>query len=61
MPLRYSWKCVGVQQWKKWANILDAFGALALAIAPLHSTFIRQIDGVICHLACLLTLHCALS
>ena len=45
----------------KWAKILDAFGALAFAIAPLHSTFIRQIDVVSCHLACLLTLHCALS
>ena len=49
------------QQWKKWAKILDAFGALAFAIAPLHSTFIRQIDGVGCHPTCLLTLHCALS
>ena len=27
----------------------------------LHSTFIRQIDGVNCHPACSLTLHCALS
>ena len=49
------------QQWKKWSKILDAFGTLAVAIAPLHSTFIQQIDGVSCHLACLLTLHCALS
>ena len=49
------------QQRKKWAKILDAFGALAFAIASLHSTFIGQIDGVGCHLACLLTLHCALS
>ena len=48
-------------QRKKWSKILDAFGALAFAIAPLHSTFIQQIDGVSCHLACLLTLHCALS
>ena len=46
---------------KKWAKILDAFGALAFAIALLHSTFIRHIDGVNCHPACLLTLHCALS
>ena len=46
---------------KKWAKILDAFGALAFAIAPQHSTFIGQIDGVGCHLACLLTSHCALS
>ena len=49
------------QQRKKWAKILDAFGALAFAIAPVHSTFIGRIDGVRCHLACLLTLHCALS
>ena len=49
------------QQRKKWSKILDAFGALAFAIAPLHSTFIQQIDGVSCHPACLLTLHCALS
>ena len=40
---------------------MNAFGALAFAIAPLHSTFIGQIDGVTCHPACLLTLHCALS
>ena len=49
------------QQRQKWAKILDAFGALAFAIAPLLSTFIRQIDGVGCHSACLLTWHCALS
>ena len=49
------------QQRKKWSKIFDAFGALAFAIAPLHSTFIQQIDGVSCHAACLLTLHCALS
>ena len=35
--------------------------ALAFAMAPLHSTFIQQLDGVSCHPACLLTLHCALS
>ena len=52
---------VGPQQRKKWSKILDAFGALAFAIAPPHSTFIPQIDGVSCHPACLLTLHCALS
>ena len=34
---------------------------LHLQLAPLHSTFIQQIDGVSCHPACLLTLHCALS
>ena len=49
------------QQRKKWSKILDAFGALAFAIAPLHYSFIQQIDGVNCHPACLLTLHCALS
>ena len=36
------------QQRKKWAKILDAFGALAFAIAPLHSTFMQHIDGVGC-------------
>ena len=54
-------KGVEPQQRKKWSKIFDAFGAFAFAIAPLHSTFIRQIDGVSCHPACLLTLHCALS
>ena len=49
------------QQRKKWSKILDAFGALAFANAPLHSTFIQQIDGASCHPACLLRLHCALS
>ena len=49
------------RQWKKWSKVLDAFGAVAFAIAPLHSTFIHQTDGVSCHPACLLTLHCALS
>ena len=41
--------CVEPQLRKKWSKILDAFGALAFAIAPLHSTFIQQIDGVGCH------------
>ena len=49
------------QQQKRWSTVLDAFGALAFAIAPLHSTFIQQLDGVSCHPASLLTLHCALS
>ena len=49
------------QQRKKWSKILDAFGAPAFAIAPLHSTFMRQINVVSDHRACLLTLHCALS
>ena len=48
------------QSWKK-TKFLDTFAALAFAIAPLCSTFIRQTDGVGCHPACLLTLHCALS
>ena len=48
-------------KWKKWARILDVVSALAFAVAPVHSTFIRQSDGVNCHPACLLTLHCALS
>ena len=49
------------QQRRKWSKILGAFGALAFAIAPLHSTFIQRIDGVSRHPACLWTLHCALS
>ena len=52
---------VGPQQRKRWSKFLDAFSALAFAIAPLHSNFIQQLDGVGCHLACLLTLHCASS
>ena len=52
---------VEAQQRKRWSKILDAFGALAFAIAPLHSTFIQQIDAVSCHPACLLTWQCALS
>ena len=31
------------QQRKRWSKFLDAFGALAFAIAPLHSTFIQQL------------------
>ena len=46
---------------KKCAKVLDAFTPLAFAIAPVHSTFIRQIDVVSCHPACLLRLCCALS
>ena len=49
------------QQRRKWAKILDAFGALALTIAPLHYTFIQQIHGVSGHPACVLTLHFAFS
>ena len=61
VPLRYSWKYVGVRPFKygreelavvdliaeregiqpqQRKKFLDAFGALAFAIAPLHSTFI---------------------
>ena len=36
-------------QRKRWSKFLDAFGALAFAIAPLHSTCIQQLDGVSCH------------
>ena len=34
------------QKRKRWSKILDAHGALAFAIAPLHSTFIQQLDDV---------------
>ena len=53
----------GVEQQKqnRWSKFLDPFGALAFVIAPSLSIFIRQLDGVSCHPACLLTLHCALS
>ena len=37
------------------------FGSVAFAIAPLYSTFLHQEDGVSCHPACLLMLHCLLS
>ena len=46
---------------KKWGRCLGEFGSVAFAIAPLYSTFLRQKDGVSCHLACLLMLHCLLS
>ena len=45
---------------KKWSKILGAFGALAFAIAPLHSTFIRQIDGASCQLPSGMSLDIAL-
>ena len=46
---------------KKWDSFLGEFGNVAFALAPIHSTFLRQEDGVSCHLACLLMLHCLLS
>ena len=42
-------------------QFLGEFGSVAFAIAPLYSTFLRQEDGVSCHPACLLMLHCLLS
>ena len=39
----------------------NGLSVIRCGIAPLHSPFIRQIDGVTCHPASLLTLHCALS
>ena len=42
-------------------QFLGEFGSLAFAIASLYSTFLHQEDGVSCHLACLLMLHCLLS
>ena len=53
--------CLAYHRVSRYGTKSDAFGALAFAIAPLHSTFMRQIDGVSFHPACLLTLHCALS
>ena len=46
---------------KKWDRFLGEFGSVAFAIARLYSTFLHQEDGVSCHLACLLMLHCLLS
>ena len=53
----------GIQpkQRRSWERFLEAFGDVAFAIAPLYPTFIRQVDGVSCHPACRLMLHCALS
>ena len=39
MDLIVEGEGVEPQQRKKWSKILDTFGALAFAIAPLHSTF----------------------
>ena len=47
------------QKTRDW--FLGEFGSVAFAIAPLYSTFLHQEDGVSCHLACLLMLHCLLS
>ena len=46
---------------KNWDKFLGEFGSVAFSIAPLYSTFLRQEDGVSCHPACLLMLHCLLS
>ena len=46
---------------KKWDRFLGEFGSVAFAIAPLYSTFLRRKDGVSCHPAYLLMLHCLLS
>ena len=46
---------------KRWGKFLGDFGNVAFAIAPLYSTFLDQEDGVSCHPACLLMLHCLLS
>ena len=46
---------------KRWDKFLGEFGSVAFAIAPLYSTFPHQEDGVSCHPACLLMLHCLLS
>ena len=42
-------------------HVLGEFGSVAFAIVPLYSTFLHQEDGVSCHPACLLMLHCLLS
>ena len=46
---------------KRWDRFLGESGSVAFAIAPLYSTFLQQEDGVSCHLACLLMVHCLLS
>ena len=43
---------------KRWERFLGEFGSVAFAIAPLYSTFLHQEDGVSCHFAYLLMLHC---
>ena len=45
----------------RWDMFLGEFGSVAFAIAPLDSTFLHQEDGVRCHPACLVMLHCLLS
>ena len=52
---------IGPRPQKKWDRFLGEFGSVAFAIAPLNPTFLRQKDGVSCHPACLLMLHCLLS
>ena len=46
---------------KRWDRFLGEFGSVAFALAPLYSTFLHHEDGVSCHPACLLMLHCLLS
>ena len=46
---------------KKWDRFLGEFGTLAFTLAPLYSTLLHQEDGVSCHPAYLLMLHCLLS
>ena len=46
---------------KKWDRFLGNFGSVAFDIAPLHTSFLRQKDGVSFHPARLLMLHCLLS
>ena len=42
-------------------RFLGEFDSVDFAIAPLYSTFLHQKDGVSCHPACLVMLHCLLS
>ena len=46
---------------KRLDSFLGELGSVAFAIAPLYPTFLHEEDGVSCHLACLLMLHCLLS
>ena len=52
---------IGPRPQKRWDRFLGEFSSVAFAIAPLYSTFLHQEDGVSCHPACLLVLHCLLS
>ena len=46
---------------KRWDRFSGEFGGVVFALAPLYSTFLHQEDGVSCHPACLVMLHCLLS